>query len=63
MRMVGGLQPGFMFFNIIPEETEEGEVKVSDTGRVHRAPVTICPSLGRSRAGKNSYLLEEAGVL
>lgn len=61
--MTGGLQPGFMFFNIIPEENEEGAVKVSDTGRVHRAPVTLCPSVGRSRAEKNSYLLEEVGVL
>lgn len=41
MRITGDLQPGFMFFNIIPEENEEGEVDVGDTGKVHRAPVTI----------------------
>lgn len=63
MRMIGGLQPGFMFLNVIPEEAEEGEGKASDTGRVQRSSVTICPSVGTSRADKNSYLLEEVGVL
>lgn len=36
---------------------------MSDTGRVHRASITICPLVGRSRAEKNSSLLKEVGVL
>ena len=63
MRVTCGLQPGFGFFNLTQEETEEGEGKVNDTGKVHRVPVTICPSVGRSRAEKNNSLPEETGAL
>lgn len=45
------------------EEAEEGEGKVNDMGKVGRVPVTICPSVGRSRAEKNNYFPEEVGAL
>lgn len=60
MRITGGLQPGFMFLNIIPEETEEGEGKMSDTGRVPRSPVTICPLVGRKQ-GREKELSSRRG--
>lgn len=50
-------------FYVIQEETKEGEGKVNDMGKVCTAPITICLSVGRSRAEKNNYLPEEVGAL
>lgn len=59
--MAFSLELGFL--NLTWEETEEGEGKVDDIGKVHRVLIPICLSVGRSRAEKNKYLPEEAGAL